>query len=128
MIDFRIWGAILALGVVGLGTEATAQTTWANDHAVLVISSVDTDGKLTGTYQNSGSQFGCAGVVYPVTGWMNGNLISFSTIRKDHRDCTGVETWAGFIKGDELTVEFIALARDGNENGVLHGRDRYRKR
>ncbi|MCW5732783.1 MAG: hypothetical protein KIS73_01575 [Enhydrobacter sp.] len=128
MVGRKIRGAILAMGIGWLGSEAAAQTTWTNDHAVLVINSIDAEGKLTGTYQNSGSQFPCAGIAYPVTGWIDGNVISFSTLRKNPRNCTAVETWAGFIKGDELIVDFIALARDGSETAALRGTDRYRRR
>ena len=51
--------------------SSSSQAVWTNDHARLVVESVDRDGRLTGTYQNSGN-FSCGGVAYRVTGVIDG--------------------------------------------------------
>ena len=104
------------------------QTVWQNDHARLVIQSVDAEGKLVGTYQNSGSGFLCADIAYPVTGWVDGDRITFSTRRKDPRNCTNVQAWTGFVRDDELLVEFVAIYWNGTANVAVNGSDRYRRR
>lgn len=103
------------------------QTVWQNDHARLVIQSVDAEGKLVGTYQNTGSAFSCADIVYPVTGWIDGDRITFSARRKDPRNCTNVQAWTGFVRGDELVVEYVAIYWNGTANVAMNGSDRYRR-
>jgi hypothetical protein len=93
---------------------SVSASVWTNDHARLVIQSVGPDGRLSGTYQNFGSHFSCAGIVYPVTGWLDGDRISYTALRKDQRNCTAMESWLGTIRGNELVVEFIALGSQGS--------------
>ena len=71
MLSFRLisWcTGLLALPAAAGAQPLAPQTTWINDHARFVIESIDPDGKLTGTYENFGSNFTCAGQVFPVTG------------------------------------------------------------
>jgi hypothetical protein len=56
------------LPVIARSESLAAGTTWLNDHARFTIQSIDADGKLTGTYENTGANFGCAGQLFPVTG------------------------------------------------------------
>ena len=74
---------------------AVGPSVWSNDHARLTIQSVDGDGRITGTYENLGSSFSCAGIVYPVTGWLDGDRITYTALRRDRRNCTPMETWIG---------------------------------
>jgi hypothetical protein len=124
-----LWLAILALPIVAHAQAPTfsAPMVWQNDHARLVIQTIDGEGKLTGTYQNAGSGFSCAGLVYPVTGWIDGDRITFSTRRKDARNCTNVQSWSGFVRGDELLVEYVAIYWNGTANVAMNGSDRYRR-
>lgn len=120
----------LCVVLAGLSISAHAQTPfaiWANDHARFVIQSVDADGKLTGTYENLGSALPCAGTVYPVTGWIDGDRITYSVRRKDPRNCTSVQAWTGYFRGGELLVDYVGIGWNGTENVVLKGGDRYRK-
>lgn len=120
----------LWLMFLGIPFSANAQTPvaiWSNDHARFTIQSVEGDGKLTGTYENLGGSLPCAGTVYPVTGWIDGDRITYSTRRKDPRSCTSVQAWTGYIRGGELLVEYVGIGWNGAENVVLNGRDRYRK-
>lgn len=104
-----------------------ASTVWTNDHARLIIQSVDAQGRITGTYENFGPGFSCAGIVYPVTGWLDGERIGYTALRKDRRNCTPMESWLGTIRGNELIVEFIALGWQGSEVVILKGSDAYRR-
>lgn len=106
---------------------AMAPSVWSNDHARLTIQSVGSDGRITGTYENFGSRFSCAGLVYPVTGWLDGDRIGYTALRRDRRNCTPIESWMGTIRGNELAVEFIALGWQGSEVVVLKGSDAYRR-
>ena len=123
--QFGLWVVLM-----GLSASAYAQTpsaVWANDHARLVIQSVDGDGKLTGTYENFAGNLACSGSTFPVTGWIDGDRMTFSVRRKDPRNCTSVQAWTGYVASGELVVEYVGVGWNGKENVVLNGRDRYRK-
>jgi hypothetical protein len=99
-----------SLALLGLPLAAEAQslapkTTWVNDHAQLVIQSVDAQGQLAGTYTNYGPGFGCAGRAFPVTGWIDGDMISFTVHRKEPANCTPIQAWTGFVRDGQLLVE-----------------------
>jgi Avidin family len=119
---------LLALPIAAARAQSLApQTTWVNDHARFVIQSIDSDGKLTGTYENFGTNFSCAGQVFPVTGWVDGDRISYAARRKNPGNCTSVQAWTGYVRGGELLVEFAAVFSDGTRDVVVKGEDRYRK-
>lgn len=124
--------AVLAAAFIGGSTCAQAQaitapSVWANDHAKLVIQSVDAEGRLSGTYENSGFNFSCAGLVYPVTGWIDGDRITYSVIRKDPRNCTPIQSWTGVVRGNMLEVDYVAIGWNGADWVGLRGGDRYSK-
>ena len=122
----------LALALLVLPTAVRAQslapqTTWANDHAQFVIQSVDGQGRLAGTYSNHGAGFGCAGKVFPVTGWIDGDMISFTVHRQEPANCTTIQAWTGFVRDGQLLVEYLAVATEGGRTGLIKGSDRYRR-
>ena len=130
MLQVRLIGLCIGLLVLPIAARSQSlqpQTTWVNDHARFVIQSIDADGKLTGTYENIGANFSCAGQAFPVTGWVDGERISYAVRRKSPGNCTSIEAWTGYVRGGELLVEFYAVLWDGTQDVVLKGTDRYRK-
>ncbi len=122
----------LCTGLLALPAAVGAQslaprTIWINDHARFVIESIDADGKLTGTYENFGPNFTCAGQVFPVTGWTDGERISYAVRRKNPGNCSSVQGWTGYVRDGELLVAFAAAFADGRQDVVLKGEDRYRR-
>ena len=100
----------LALALLALPTAVRAQSlapqaTWVNDHAQLAIQSVDGQGRLAGTYTNHGAGFGCAGRAFPVTGWIDGDMISFTVYRQEPANCTTIQAWTGFVRDGQLLVD-----------------------
>jgi len=129
-MPLRRFACSLALLWLPLAADAQSlapQTTWVNDHAQLVIQSVDAEGKLAGTYTNYGSGFGCAGRAFPITGWIDGDMISFAVHRKEPVNCTTIQAWTGFVRDGQLLVEYLAVAKEGAQTGLLKGADRYRR-
>ena len=118
----------LALLCLPLAAQAQSpQTTWVNDHAQLVIQSIDGEGRITGTYTNCGPGFGCANRAFPVTGWVDGDMISFAAHRKDSANCIPIQSWTGIVREGQLLVEFLALRKEGGQTDILKGSDRYRR-
>ena len=119
--------ALLALSVAAEAQSLAPRTTWVNDHAQLVIHSVDGRGHLAGTYTNHGAGFGCAGKAFPVTGWIDGDMISFAVHRREPANCTTIQAWTGFVRDGQLLVEYLAVAAEGGRTGLIKGSDRYRR-
>lgn len=117
--------ALMSGPALAHGQTVAGPTVWANDHARLVIQSVDAEGRLSGTYENFGGGFSCAGLVYPVTGWIDGDRITYSVRRKDPRNCTSVQSWTGLVRGGMLVVDYVAVGWNGSEWVGLRGADRY---
>jgi hypothetical protein len=128
-LQIALCGLLMALPIAACAqtSSPSSQVVWANDHARFVIQSVDRDGKLTGTYQNIGSAFSCAGLVYPVTGWIDGDRISFTAVRKDPRNCGALQTWTGFVRGGELSVQYLDVFSSGAGNAIRNGNDLYQR-
>jgi len=118
---------LLALPAAAGAQSLAPKTIWINDHARFVIESIDSDGKLTGTYENFGPNFTCAGEVFPVTGWTDGERISYAVRRKNPGNCSSVQGWTGYVRDGELLVAFAAAFADGRRDLVLKGDDRYRR-
>ena len=118
--------ALLALSVAAEAQSLAPQTTWVNDHAQLFIQSIDGQGQLAGTYTNHGAGFGCAGKAFPVTGWIDGDMISFAVHRKEPANCTTIQAWSGFVREGQLVVEYLAVATEGGRTGLIKGLDCYR--
>ena len=119
--------ALLVLPTAASAQSLASQTTWANDHAQLAIQSVDAEGRLAGTYTNYGAGFGCAGRAFPVTGWIDGGMISFAVHRQEPANCTTIQAWTGFVRDGQLLVEYLAVATEGGRTGLIKGSDRYRR-
>lgn len=119
---------VLAMLPTASGAQTASPSSpmvWANDHARFVIQSVAPDGRLTGTYENA-SNFACGGTVYPVTGWIDGNRISYTVLRKNPRGCGAMQTWTGFFNAGELVVQYLDVFSKGSENSIVGGSDHYR--
>jgi hypothetical protein len=86
-----ILGLGLLLTAAAVAPRADAQSpsvtgTWANDHgSVLVIRSVGPDGSVSGTYANNAAGYKCAGIAFPLVGWMDGPRISYTVRWKTPR-------------------------------------------
>jgi hypothetical protein len=118
---------LLCLPFAAEAQSLASQTIWVNDHAQLVIQSVDAQGQLAGIYTNYGSGFGCAARAFPVTGWIDGDTISFTVHRQEPANCTTIQAWTGFVRDGQLLVEYLAVATEGGRTGLIKGSDRYRR-
>ena len=113
---------LLALPAAVGAQSLAPRTIWINDHARFVIELIDADGKLTGTYENFGPDFTCAGPVFPVTGWTAAKGFRYAVRRKNPGNCSSVQGWTGYVRDGELLVAFAAAFADGRQDIVLKGR------
>ena len=122
---------LLAAAACATAQSGSPQATWVNDHgSTLVIQSVAPDGKLTGTYSNDLPDFKCRGVVFPLTGWMDGDRISYTVRWKNAAvDCTSTTSWSGYFSGGVLLANWTIVYRDSDgQTKSRTGSDRYIQR
>ncbi len=117
-----------------LSTAANAQpslaphTTWVNDHdSELVIDSIGPDGRLTGTYANRLPDFKCRTAVFPLAGWLDGDMISFAVRWKNAElDCTSITSWTGYVSKGRILVEWNIVYQDQGQPRVRRGTDEFK--
>jgi len=111
--------------------QASAVTgTWANDHgSVLVIQSVGADGSVAGTYSNNAADYKCAGVAFPIVGWMDGTRISYTVRWKNAAvDCASITSWTGYFNEGRLGVEWVLVYEENGAPRLRAGSDSYTRR
>ncbi len=111
---------------------ATAQSpsvtgTWVNDHgSTLVIRSIGPDGSVTGTYASSTPGYKCAGVAFPIVGWMDGQRISYTVLWKNASvDCNSITSWTGYFNAGRLGVEWVVTFDEYGAPTIRTGSDSY---
>ncbi len=125
-------GLTLATAVQMSGAEAQSPPvvgSWANDHgSTLVISAVGADGSLTGTYSNNAPGYKCAGIAFPLVGWMEGPRISYTVRWKNaSADCASITSWTGYFNDGRLGVEWVLSYEENGGSRVRVGSDSYRR-
>lgn len=127
--------SILGLSLAALcaaAQPASAQSpsvtgTWANDHgSVLVIQSIGANGTVTGTYANNAAGYKCAGVAFPLVGWMDGQRISYTVLWKNASvDCNSITSWTGYFNAGRLGVEWVVTFDENGAPTIRTGSDSY---
>ena len=110
-------------------TGMTALTAWTNQSgSTLYIDAVDPTGKVTGHYINRASGFGCQNVVYPVTGWIYNNSITFTVIwQSSTQSCNSITSWTGFYYNGQLsTLWQLVVNGSTRTNQIVQGSDVFR--
>lgn len=131
--------SILGLGLMAAVClpvpQATAQSpavtgTWVNDHgSVLVIQSVGADGRVAGTYANNAPGYKCAGVAFPIVGWIDGSRISYTVRWKNGSvDCASITSWTGYFNEGRLGVEWVLAYEEYGAPRLRTGSDSYTRR
>ncbi|KAF0099116.1 MAG: avidin/streptavidin [Rhodospirillaceae bacterium] len=101
--------------------------TWVNDHgSTLVIRSIGADGSVTGTYASSTPGYKCAGVAFPIVGWMDGQRISYTVLWKNASvDCNSITSWTGYLNAGRLGVEWVVTFDEYGAPTIRTGSDSY---
>ncbi len=101
--------------------------TWVNDHgSTLVIRSTGVDGSVTGTYASSTPGYKCAGVAFPIVGWMDGQRISYTVLWKNASvDCNSITSWTGYFNAGRLGVEWVVTFDEYGAPTIRTGSDSY---
>ena len=107
-----LFGLFLVTGYAAAQLEP-GSTWWNQSGSMLTIEHIGSDGKITGTYTNGNTNFNCVGTPYPVTGWVSGNVITFTVSWNNrHESCGSLTAWTGFYEDGKITALW-QLVREG---------------
>ena len=104
----------------------SALSAWTNqDGSTLYIDTVGTNGLITGTYINRASGYQCQNISYPVTGWVYGTAITFTTIWESTTEsCNSITAWTGFYyQGQISTLWQLTINGSTSTSQIMTGSD-----
>ena len=107
-------------------SSLTALSAWTNQSgSTLYINTIDSSGLLTGTFINRAAGYGCQNISYPVTGWVYGTAITFTTIWKSTTEsCNSITAWTGFYyQGKITTVWQLTINNSTSMSQIIQGKD-----
>ena len=88
-------------------SQIQVPSAWKNKRgSTFYLDEISNSGKLTGTYINRASGFGCQNIPYPVTGWIYGTAITFTTKwQSGIESCNSLTAWTGFVNQARNEIE-----------------------
>lgn len=126
--DMRIFLAIcMCFAVVSIANaqpagKLQALSAWTNQSgSTLYIDSVGSNGQVTGTYINRAVGFQCQNISYPVTGWIFGSAITFTTIwQSTTESCNSITAWTGFANNGQLQTLWQLIINGSTSTTQIH--------
>jgi hypothetical protein len=107
-----------------------ALSAWTNQSgSTLYIDAIDPSGRLSGHYINRASGYGCQNISYPVTGWIYGTAITFTTTWESTTEsCNSITSWTGFYyQGQISTLWQLVLNGSTSTSQILQGSDIFKR-
>ena len=105
-----------------------ALSAWTNQSgSTLYIDSIGSNGLLTGTYINRAAGYGCQNISYPVTGWVYGTAITFTTLwQSTTESCNSITAWSGFYyQGKISTLWQLTINGSTSTSQIVQGSDTF---
>lgn len=105
-----------------------ALSSWTNQSgSTLYINSVDNNGLFSGTYINREAGYRCQNIPYPVTGWIYGTAITFTTKwASSSESCNSITAWTGFLyQGKIYTLWQLVSNGSSSTSQIIEGSDTF---
>lgn len=130
---YIISALFLFIGNVALADSADklsvqASSAWTNQSgSTLYIDGVSLNGQITGHYINRAQGYNCQNISYPVTGWIYGSAITFTTIwQSTTESCNSITSWTGFYYNGQIsTLWQLVMNGATNTSQILQGSDTF---
>lgn len=109
-----IAGGLLAWISAGSAQSLERGATWTDQRgSILTIEAVAADGSFTGSYVNRATGMPCPNSPFKVSGWIDGQKISFSVRwRNATVDCHSIASWTGYLSDHAMHTEFALIYVD----------------
>lgn len=120
--------SVSAIAHAASPAKLQALSAWTNESgSTLYIDTVESNGLLTGTYINRAAGYQCQNISYPVTGWVYGTAIIFTTIWESTTEsCNSITSWTGFYyQGKIQTLWQLVINGSSSTSQILQGTDTF---
>ena len=110
-------------------TAIPALSAWTNQSgSTLHIHNIANNGQLTGTYINRAQGYDCHNISYPVTGWVYGSAITFTTIWRGTTSCNSITAWSGLnYQGVISTLWQLTINGSTSTSQIIQGNDKFKQ-
>ncbi len=122
-------GGILAWTSAGSAQSLQPGATWTSQRgSTLTIETVAEDGSFTGSYINRATGMPCPNSLFKVSGWIDGQKISFSVRwRNATNDCHSIASWTGYLSDRVIQAEFaLVYVNQKGKPAFSNGKDTFR--
>ena len=120
--------AISSLAHADAVEKIQSLSAWTNQSgSTLYIDNIGGNGQLTGTYINRAQGYGCQNIAYPVTGWVYGTAITFTTTwQSTTESCNSITAWTGFLyQGQIQTLWQLVINGSSSTKQIIQGADTF---
>lgn len=119
--------AISSFACAGQVKNVQSLSSWTNQSgSTLYINNIGSNGLLTGTYINRARGYGCQNIAYPVTGWVYGTAITFTTIWQGAESCNSITAWTGFLYNGQIKTKWqLTINGSSSTKQILQGADTF---
>lgn len=121
-------GGMFAWISAGSAQSLQPGATWTSQRgSTLTIEAVAADGSFTGSYINRATALPCPNSPFKVSGWIDGQKISFSVRwRNATNDCHSITSWTGYLSDRLIATEFalVYVNRQG-KTAFSNGKDTF---
>lgn len=107
-----------------------ALSAWTNQSgSTLYLDAIDPEGQISGHYINRAAGYGCQNISYPVTGWVYGTAITFTTLwQSTTESCNSITAWTGFYyQGQITTLWQLVINRSTVPGQIVQGSDVFKQ-
>lgn len=125
---FVVLFSLSTFAYAGSSQGIQASSSWSNQRgSTLYIDSIGSDGLVTGTYINRAAGYQCQNIPYPVTGWVYGTAITFTTIWQSATEsCNSITSWTGFFYQGQIHTLWQLVENNASSTGqILQGSDTF---
>ena|ERR1043166_4895115 len=102
---------LCGLCATAFADKLPAGSLWTNGFgSQLLITSVDVNGMLQGTFRNYAEGFGCVGIKYPISGR---TTAAITTFKVNFLECKKIITWRGTVHHGSIFPAPFSLEHNG---------------
>ena len=114
----------------GNTSSVQALSAWTNQSgSTLYIDAISPNGQVAGHYINRAQGYNCQNISYPVTGWVYGTAITFTTIwQSSTESCNSITSWTGFYYNGQIsTLWQLVVNGSTSTKQIMQGSDVFKQ-
>ncbi len=105
ILTLLVW---VSFASVGYAQGIKPGSEWVNTSgSEMKITNIEADGSISGTYINRAEGFSCKDESMTLSGWIDGDLVTFSVRWKNSNvDCNSLTNWTGYYASGKIFTDW----------------------